>query len=93
MSVKGRQYFLNTAISERRREKGETRSSPALFTLFFGGGILHRIMKATIYLLMKQKMEWEYVSPKDKDICHQVAFVLSPNPLSSLQNQAAFLSP
>lgn len=92
MSVKGRQYFLNTAISERKREEGKS-TSPALFGLFFGGGILHRITKATTHLLMKLKLKREYLSPNDKDIGHQVAFVLSPNPLSSLQNQAAFPSP
>ena len=50
-------------------------------------------MKVTVYLLVKLKTEQEGLSQKDKDICHQVAFVLFPNPLSSLQNRAAFLSP
>lgn len=93
MSFKGTQYFLNTDFSERKREERENRSSPALFALFFGGGILYRIMTATMYRLMKLKMQQGYLSPGDKDICHPVAFVLSPNPLSSLQNQAALLSP
>ena len=50
-------------------------------------------MKVTTHLQVKPKMEQEGLSQKDKDICHQAAFVLFPNPLSSLQNRAAFLSP